>query len=111
MLLTTDTALARRALGGDGEAFRRIFEASLPCVWGFATRHSRGRAAAERLTQRVLERVFLDLGRYDGEVPFAAWLLSLCKEVATRDRGPLGFARARRSLPVDISAGDGKRRR
>ncbi len=88
MLLTTDTELARRALRGDGEAFARIFDASLPCVWSFAARHTGSRAGAEVLTERILSRLFADLGRYDGEVPFAAWLLALCKELATRKPQP-----------------------
>jgi len=108
MLLTTDTALARRALRGDREAFDRIFDASLPCVWRFAARQSRGRAAAERLTERVLARVFADLERYDGEVPFAAWLLSLCKETAGQGGTSTQLARARRAPPHGASAGDGK---
>jgi len=82
MLLTTDTELARRARRGDREAFAQIFDASLPCVWRYAARHARRRAAAELLTERILARVFLELDRYDGEVPFAAWLLALCKETS-----------------------------
>jgi len=82
MLLTTDTELTRRALEGDAEAFARIYEASFACVWSFAARRRSSPAAAEALTERILSRVFRELARYDGEVPFAAWLLALCKETA-----------------------------
>jgi DNA-directed RNA polymerase specialized sigma24 family protein len=82
MLLTTDTELARRALRGDPEAFARVYEASFPCVWSFATRRLRSIGAAEALTEQILARVFRELDRYEGEVPFAAWLLELCKETA-----------------------------
>jgi len=98
MLLTTDTDLARRALRGDLEAFARIFDASLPCVWSYATRHARRRAAAEHLAERILCRVFLELDRYNGEVPFAAWLLALCKETSA----PSPPTAARRDRPAKL---------
>ena len=89
MLLTTDTKLAQRALRGDSEAFARIYEASFPCVWSFAARRLGSPAAAEALTDRILSRVFRELDRYDGEVPFAAWLLAVCKETAHRRPYPV----------------------
>jgi DNA-directed RNA polymerase specialized sigma24 family protein len=98
MLLTTDTDLARRALSGDRDAFSRIFDASLPCVWSYAARHARRRASVELLTERILARVFLELDRYDGEVPFAAWLLSLCKETSA----PSPPTSARREAPAKL---------
>jgi RNA polymerase sigma-70 factor (ECF subfamily) len=86
MLLTTDTELTRRALKGDPEAFGRIYEASFACVWSFAVRRQGSVVTAEALTEQILSRLFRELGRYDGEVPFAAWLLALCKQTASAAR-------------------------
>ena len=88
MLLTTDTELTRRAFEGDPEAFTRIYDASFPCVWSFAARRRSSGAAAEVLTELILSRVFRELGRYDGEVPFAAWLLALCKDTTPARQPP-----------------------
>ena len=87
MLLTTDTELTRRALRGDPDAFTRVFEASFPCVWRFAARRLGSAVGAETLTAEILARMFRELGAYDGEVPFAAWLLALCKETARAASG------------------------
>jgi len=81
MLMTTDTDLLARALRGDREAFETVFEASFRSVFAFAARRTSGRAAAERLTARVLRRSFASLDDYAGDVPFAAWLLEIAKQV------------------------------
>jgi len=82
MLMTTDTALVQRAALGDPEAFASIYEESFRCIYAFAARTTRGRARAEALTERVLVQVFEQLGRYAGDVPFAAWLQAVAKNVA-----------------------------
>jgi RNA polymerase sigma-70 factor (ECF subfamily) len=81
MLVTTDTELTRRALAGDRDAFERLLAASLPAVWAFAARHAAGRRTAEALTRRILARAFTELDRYEGEVPFGAWLLAVAQRV------------------------------
>jgi RNA polymerase sigma-70 factor (ECF subfamily) len=81
MLMTTDTVLVQRAARGDREAFSAVYEESFRCVYAFALRHLRKRRPAEALTERVLVRVFTELGGYQGEVPFAAWLLAIAKQV------------------------------
>lgn len=83
MLSTTDTELTQRAACGDREAFARVYDHSLPPVWAFACQRARGqRAAAEALTSRILRRMFVELASYDGQVPFAAWLLAVAQRVA-----------------------------
>ena len=86
MLMTTDTALVQRAALGDPEAFASIYEESFRCVYAFAARETRDRAAAELLTERILVRVFEALDRYAGDVPFAAWLQAIAKSVAAGER-------------------------
>ena len=81
MLMTTDTRTVERGLAGDREAFEAVYDASLGCVHAFASRRCRGRLATEALTEAILVRVFQDLGHYRGEVPWAAWLLSVAKRV------------------------------
>jgi RNA polymerase sigma-70 factor, ECF subfamily len=82
MLMTTDSALVRRAALGDREAFALIYEESFRCIHAFAARETQDRAAAEVLTERILVRVFEALDRYAGDVPFAAWLQAIAKTVA-----------------------------
>jgi len=82
MIVATDTDLTQRAASGDREAFGRVFEQSLPAVWAFACRRTGNRAASEMLTRRILCRAVDELGSYDGQVPFAAWLLAVARRVA-----------------------------
>ena len=85
MLMTADTRLVQRAALGDAEAFAAVYEQSLECVYRFALRRTSGRAAAEKLTERILEQIFGQLDGYTGEVPFAAWLLGIAKDVSSGD--------------------------
>lgn len=82
MLMTTDTGTVERAIRGDREGFEAVYDASFPCVHAFASRRCGGsRAAAEALTEAILTRVFEELDRYRGDVPWAAWLLGVAKQV------------------------------
>ena len=97
MLMTTDTTLVQRAALGDPDAFAAIYDESFRCVYAFAARATQGRVRAEALTERVLVRVFEQLGHYAGDVPFAAWLHAVAKGVAAADpllprRGPTPVA-------------------
>ena len=93
MLVSTDTDLTRRAAGGDRDAFERVYAASLPAVWAFASRRAAGRASAEVLVGRILRRAFAELDGYDGQVPFAAWLMAIARRVASA-QAPRAVARA-----------------
>jgi hypothetical protein len=83
VLVSTDTDLTHRAAAGDREAFEQVFADCLPAIWAFAGRRTSGRAAAESLTSRILRRAFAELDDYDGQVPFAAWLLSVAHRVSS----------------------------
>lgn len=86
MLMTTDTQTVDRAIRGDREAFESVYEASFPCVHAFASRRCVGRVAAEALTEAILVRAFQDLEQYRGDVPWAAWLLGVAKQVERERR-------------------------
>jgi len=94
MLMTTDTRLLARVAAGDREAFETVYAASFAAIYAFAARRTNDRAAAEALTERILRRTFATLATYTGDVPFAAWLLEVAKEV---ERG-LGGGAARLGL-------------
>ena len=104
MLMTTDTVLVRRAALGDPEAFASIYEESFGCVYAFAARETRDRAAAELLTERILARVFGALECYAGDVPFAAWLQAIAKAVATGERPHRRPSRVSRKAPFAHSS-------
>lgn len=93
--MTTDTRLVARVAEGDRDAFESIYAASFPAVHGFAARRTRDRREAEALTARILRRVFAALPAYAGDVPFAAWLLELSKQVEREERLRRRPARAR----------------
>jgi len=95
MLMTTDTRLVARATEGDRDAFDAVYAASFPAVHAFAARRTRDRGEAEALTARILRRVFTALPAYAGDVPFAAWLLELAKEVERERVGAFGATPAR----------------
>ncbi|RIL04707.1 MAG: hypothetical protein DCC71_13185 [Proteobacteria bacterium] len=82
MLMTTDTFLTQRAVGGDRDAYEAVYAASFPRVYAFAVRRTGERRSAERLCEQILRRVFRDLHDYAGDVPYAAWLLEVAKQVA-----------------------------
>jgi RNA polymerase sigma-70 factor (ECF subfamily) len=105
MLMTTDTALVQRAALGDPAAFASIYDESFRCIYAFAARATRDRARAERLTERVLVRVFEQLGHYAGDVPFAAWLHAVAKEMVA-DQQPRRPSRvALKSPPAHSHSG------
>ncbi len=79
--MTTDTGTVERAMRGDREAFEAVYDASFPCVHAVASRRCGGRPATEALVETILVRVFQDLDRYQGDVPWAAWLLGVAKQV------------------------------
>jgi RNA polymerase sigma-70 factor (ECF subfamily) len=104
MLMTTDTVLVQRAALGDREAFASIYEESFRCVYSYAARQTGTRAAAEALTEVILIQVFATLGSYEGDVPFAAWLQSIAKNVVTGTASRRRLARVVPKSPFAHSA-------
>jgi len=98
MLMTTDTGTVQRAMRGDREAFEAVYDASFACVHAFASRRCDGRLATEVLTEAILVRAFQELDRYQGDVPWAAWLLGVAKRVL-RERPVAARRRPARAAP------------
>jgi DNA-directed RNA polymerase specialized sigma24 family protein len=82
VLVSTDTDLIQRAAEGDREAFEYVYSQCFPPIWSLASRTAAGRVSAEALARRILQQAFAELDDYDGQVPFAAWLLSVAHRVA-----------------------------
>jgi DNA-directed RNA polymerase specialized sigma24 family protein len=99
MLMTTDTRLIARVMEGDRDAFDTVYAASFSSVFAFAARRAADRGAAEALAERILQRAFRCLDRYEGEVPFAAWLLQLAKQIAREEHAPRRPERAQPRAP------------
>jgi DNA-directed RNA polymerase specialized sigma24 family protein len=99
MLMTTDTRLVARAIEGDRDAFEAVYAASFQSVFSFAARRAADRRAAEALATRILRRAFVCLDRYEGDVPFAAWLLQLAKQVVREEELRRRPERARPQSP------------
>lgn len=71
---------ALRAANGDAGAFRSLYRALHPVVWGYVSRRIASRADAEDLVARVFERVVEHLGRFDPERGSArAWVLRIAR--------------------------------
>jgi RNA polymerase sigma-70 factor (ECF subfamily) len=104
MLMTTDTVLVQRAALGDREAFETIYEESFRCVYAYAARQTGSKAAAEALTEVILIQVFGTLGNYAGDVPFAAWLQSVAKNVVAGTASRRRLARVAPKSPFAHSA-------
>jgi DNA-directed RNA polymerase specialized sigma24 family protein len=79
--------LERAEAHAEPTGFAALFDDSFDRVYAFVSRRSATREQAEATTQRVLERAFYELPRYDGSRPFSAWLLAIVKqELAARTR-------------------------
>lgn len=74
--------LIARARGGDGEAFRLIFERYSRPVISFVFDMVGDRALAEDLTQETFVRAYRHLGALREEGKFSTWLFSIAKNVA-----------------------------
>jgi len=58
---------ARRAVAGDGEAFRRVYRSLHPVVWKYVSRRIASRADVEDLVSRTFTRMVEHLHRFDPE--------------------------------------------
>jgi len=80
-----DVELARRAAAADPGAFESLFADTIVRVHAFVLRRTPSAEIAERVTGRVLTRVFVDLARYEGSVSLSAWVLSIVKRELRRE--------------------------
>ena len=72
-----DVGLAARAARGDMDAYERLVTHHHASCLRYAERMLRDDADAEDAVQDTFMRAFLAIGRYDGRVPFRAWLFRI----------------------------------
>lgn len=70
----SELALARRAVGGDAEAFEAIYHANAGRVFGLCLRMCRSRDQATELTQDVFVQVWQRLDSWKGESALGSWI-------------------------------------
>jgi len=87
-------ALARRARGGDLDAFEGLVRRYQRRVYALAYQHLRDTDEAQDLAQEVFVRLYRNLHRYDPERPFQPWFWRLAVNVASsyRRRRPAAAA-------------------
>lgn len=93
-----DVVMVRRAGRGDSAAWEAIVDACGPGIHGLSRRFARHEAEAEDLTQEIFLKLFQNLGRYRGDVPFVGWALRLSRNLC------IDHYRARRARPHDHRA-------
>jgi len=73
----TDAMLVHRALKGDPAAFAVLVDRHAPVCLRFATRMLGSTEDAEEVTQETLVRVHRTLSRYDAQMSFRTWMMSI----------------------------------
>ena len=74
-----DLLLARRAARADTQAWEEIVARFGERIYNLAYRFSGNAGEAEELTQDVFLKLYQNLGRYRGDVPFVGWALRLSR--------------------------------
>jgi RNA polymerase sigma-W factor len=77
-----DTALVRRTLAGEQEAFSQLVERYKDPVYHVAFRMLGNAAEAEDVAQEAFVRAYTQLGTYKPEHRFSTWLLSIASHLA-----------------------------
>jgi len=77
-----DTALVRRALAGEQDAFAQLVERYKDPVYHVAYRMLNNAAEAEDVAQETFVRAYTQLGTYKSEHRFSTWLLSITSHLA-----------------------------
>lgn len=92
----TDAMLVSRALEGDPAAFAVLVDRHAPVCLRFAARMLGNNEDAEEVTQETLVRVHRTLSRYDAQMSFRTWMMSI---LVNRCRSAL-LHRHRRTMRV-----------
>ena len=79
-----DAREIRASLGGDSEAYRRLWNATRVHVSKILWRFSRDRQVHEELVQDVFVEAYLSLGGFKGAAPFSHWLSRIATRVGYR---------------------------
>ena len=74
-----DDDLVEAILGGNQEAFKDLYERYFSRIYRFVDRRLRNRADTEEVTQEVFVNLFLSLGGFRHEAPFAAWVFGVTR--------------------------------
>jgi RNA polymerase sigma-70 factor (ECF subfamily) len=78
--ITNDSALVRRMLAGDEQAFRIFFETYFPRVYRFALPRLGGSVESTReVVQSTLSKAMRNLDKYRGEAALFSWLCQICR--------------------------------
>jgi RNA polymerase sigma-70 factor (ECF subfamily) len=94
---TRDEALIARAQRGDSAAFRDLVDRWYAQIYRWAVGHTGDPDDADDVTQQVLVRLHLQLGRFRGAARFSTWLYQITRNAA-RD---VHRRRARRLRAMD----------
>ncbi len=73
--------LVERCRKGDDEAWRQLVDRFGQKIYSIAYHFTLKREDAEELAQEIFLKVFENLHRYDGSFPFAAWLVSISRNL------------------------------
>ncbi|SRR6266446_1866713 len=87
--------LARRATGGDLDAFEELIRHLQRRVYGFAFQHLRDVHEAHDLTQEIFVKLYRNLSRFDSERPFEPWFWKLAANTT------INYRRKRVPLPAE----------
>ncbi|MBI4730190.1 MAG: sigma-70 family RNA polymerase sigma factor, partial [Acidobacteria bacterium] len=105
-----DLAVARRAAGGDHQAFELLVRRHTEAVWRLAYSSLHERAAAEDAVQETFVKAYRALGGFRGESSVRTWLLAIahrtCLDQIRRARpevASLDEARGVRARSVDAA--------
>jgi RNA polymerase sigma-70 factor (ECF subfamily) len=85
---------ARRAAGGDGRAFERLYRKHVPRVHSLA-RRMLSPTEADEMTQDVFVRAWTKLATFRGDAAFGTWLHRLAINLILEKRSSLGLQRSR----------------
>lgn len=96
----SDLFLARRAAAGHADAWDQILDRYARRIWAIALQFATDRSEAEDLCQDIFLRLYQNLHRYRGEVPFAGWALRVSRNLC------IDHYRRRRRLHTAISLSD-----
>lgn len=73
-----DLALAKRAAAGERAAFDALFDRYADRIHALARRRASGLESGRDLTEYMLERLFGDVAKYEGDISLDWWVLGQC---------------------------------
>lgn len=97
-----ESAWARRAHGGDKDAFNQLVQLYAPRIYGHLYRIVRNREEAEDLTQETFIRAYRFIGKYDPDRSFCTWLYTIATNVGLNGLR----ARSRRTRHIATTGDD-----